>query len=377
MSVPRSALLPAALSFFLVTLNASMTTTALPSIGRDLPGGGLPWVLTGYSLVFAICLLPAGAWADRVGATRAFVVGVGVFAVTSVVCAVAGSLDVLLVARALQGAAAAVVLPAGLSMVNSAVPDPAARARAVGRWAAAGAVALVVGSPLGGAITSGLGWRATFWLNVPVGLLVLAIGHRVSSTPAPTSLSGVAALVRSAPVVVSSVTGFALNFASYGAIFVVTLLLQQELGRSAWETGLVFVPMTLLIIPANLLAGRLGIVAALRLGQALMAVGLLGLCFSGTAIWQLTGWLLPIGAGAGLVAPSATTLMLNGVPPERGGLGSGLLNAARQLGSGAAPAIFGALLGGAHFITGYRISVLIALAVIAVPLAARPRALVA
>ncbi|MGZ0146631.1 MFS transporter [Kribbella sp. WER1] len=377
MSVRRSALLPAALSFFLVTLNASMTTTALPSIGRELPGGGLAWVLTGYSLVFALCLLPAGAWADRVGAGRAFVAGVVGFALTSIVCAVAGSLGVLLVARALQGAAAAVVLPAGLALVNSAVPDPAARATAVGRWAAAGAIALVVGSPLGGALTSGLGWRTTFWVNVPMSVLVLAVGGRGASRPAPASLAGVVALARSAPVLVSSVTGFALNFASYGAIFVVTLLMQQQLGRSAWETGLVFVPMTLLIIPANLYAGRLGVVGALRVGQALMGVGLLGLCFSGTSVWELAAWLLPIGVGAGLVAPSATTLMLDGVPAERAGLGSGLLNAARQLGSGAAPAIFGALLGGTRFTTGYRLSVLLALVVIALPLATRTKASVA
>jgi DHA2 family methylenomycin A resistance protein-like MFS transporter len=267
-------------------------------------------------------------------------------------------------------------------MLNSAVPGPAARGRAVGRWAAAGAIALVVGSPLGGALTSWLGWRATFWLNVPVCLLLLAtvrrspVGVRV---PVPSTFSGLPALIRSGSVIRSSVTGFALNFASYGAIFAVTFLLQQQLGRSAWATGLAFVPMTLLMIPANLaagrLTGRLGVTRTLGLGQALMAAGLLGLCFGGTTIWQLTGWLLPIGVGAGLVAPSATTLMLDGVPPERSGLGSGLLNAARQLGSGAAPAVFGALLGGAHFLTGYRVSIVLALIVIASPAAVRPRGL--
>lgn len=355
-------------------------------------------MLTGYSLVFAICLLPAGAWADRAGAARAFRVGVAVFAVTSVVCAVAWNLDVLLVTRALQGAAAAVVLPAGLSMLNSAVPDPAARGRAVGQWAAAGAIALVVGSPLGGAITSWLGWQSTFWLNIPLSLIVLA-GQRtpVSSSPvhsspgsasavgsgsgaASTRVSGVVDLVRSRVVVVSSITGFALNFASYGAIFVVTFLLQEQLGRSAWATGLVFVPMTLLIVPANLAAGRLGVRRSLVAGQSLMGLGLLGLCFGGTAIWELTAWLLPVGVGAGLMAPSATTMMLDGVPAERAGLGSGFLNAARQLGSGAAPAIFAVLLGGAHFMTGYRISLLTALLIltapliVAVPAAARRRA---
>ncbi|MFI5692772.1 MFS transporter [Kribbella sp. NPDC051586] len=372
MSVRRSALIPSALSFFLVTLNASMVTTALPVIGRDLgAGGALAWVLTGYSLVFAICLLPAGVWVDRVGAPRAFTAGVTVFAGTSVAGALAGSLGVLLGARAIQGAAAAVVLPAGLSMLNGAVPDAAARGRAVGRWAAAGAVALVVGSPVGGAMTSWFGWQSTFWLNVPVSLIVLGTAMGLRGQAAAGRTAGVIGLLRSRPVVVSTVTGFALNFASYGAIFVVTFLLQEELGRSAWSTGLVFVPMTLLIIPANLaagqLAGRLGVAQTLLLGQTLMAAGLLGLCFSGTTTWQLTAWLLPIGAGAGLVAPAATTLMLDGVPAERGGLGSGLLNASRQLGSAAAPALFGALLVPAHFMLGFRLSTVLALAVIAAP----------
>lgn len=362
-------------SFFLITLNASMVTTALPVIGRHLGGGaGLAWVLTGYSLVFAVCLLPAGAWADRVGARRAFVLGIGLFAATSVICAVAGHLVVLLAARAIQGAAAAAVLPSGLAMLNAAIPDPADRARAVGRWAAAGAVALVVGSPLGGAITTAFGWPGTFWLSVPVALLALAAALQAPSTPAaPNRGPYPRGLLGSASVVLSSLTGFALNFSSYGAIFVVTLLLQQGLGRSAWTTGLVFVPMTVLIIPANLLAGRLtarlGTRQILLAGQALMIAGLVGLAFAdaGIALWQLISWLLPIGAGAGLIAPAATTLMLNGVPPDRSGLGAGVLNAARQFGSGASPAVLGVLLPLGHFITGFRLSVLVAAAVIALP----------
>jgi DHA2 family methylenomycin A resistance protein-like MFS transporter len=167
--------------------------------------------------------------------------------------------------------------------------------------------------------------------------------------------------------VVSSLTGFALNFASYGTIFVVTLTLQQELGRSAWTTGLVFVPMTLLIIPANLIAGRLA--SPLRLGQLLMIAGLLGLGIAGTDIplWQVVAWLLPIGAGAGLVAPAATTMMLGGVPPDRTGVGAGLLNAARQFGSGTAPAIFGPLLSAGPAI-GFRLSIGLAAAVVAASL---------
>lgn len=356
-----------------------MVTTALPSIGDDLGAGpALAWVLTGYSLVFAICLFPAGGWADRIGARRAFSVGITVFAATSVICALAHDLVVLLTARAIQGAAAAAVLPSGLSMLNTALPDPAERARAVGRWAAAGAIALVAGSPLGGAITTLNGWPGTFWLNVPVALLTLATARLVPARR--TSTVRTPGLPRSPAVVVSSLTGFALNFASYGAIFVVTLTLQQELGRSAWTTGLVFVPMTLLIVPANLIASR--IAAPLRVGQLLMIAGLLGLGIAGTDIplWQVVAWLLPIGAGAGLVAPAAITMMLDGVPPDRAGVGAGLLNAARQLGSGAAPAIFGPLLSAGPAI-GFRLSTGLAAAVVAAGLsltgvpgpAARPR----
>ncbi|MBB5979012.1 MFS transporter [Kribbella solani] len=387
MSVRSSALVPSALSFFLVTLNASMATTALPAIGRELGSGpSLPWVLTGYSLVFAVCLLPAGAWADRIGPHRAFTLGTVVFAATSALCALAQNLPVMLAARGLQGAAAALLLPAGLSLLNTEItPGPSGRARAIGRWTAAGAIALVVGSPLGGAITSTIGWQGTFWLNLPLSLLTLATTtHTTSPSPSRLRRAGVGELLRSGSVLVSSVTGFALNFASYGAIFAVTFLLQDNLGRSAWVTGLVFVPMTLLIIPANLLAGRLtsrlGVRRTLLLGQSLMILGLLGLIITSaagsSAIYQLTAWLLPIGAGAGLVAPAVTTLMLDGIPPDRGGLGSGVLNAARQLGSGAAPAIFGVLLSAGQFSTGFRISLLLAVLVIAAPATLRTRELV-
>jgi MFS transporter, DHA2 family, methylenomycin A resistance protein len=366
----RFAVIPAALSFFLITLNASMVTTALPVIGRDLgSGAGLAWVLTGYSLVFAVCLLPAGAWADRVGAGRAFTVGLGVFAATSVLCAVSGDLAVLLVVRAVQGAAAAAVLPSGLAMLNAAHTDPADRARAVGRWAAAGAVALVIGSPLGGAVTTLVGWQGTFWLNVPLALVALATAVRVRTTPRARRTSYGLGLLTTPPVVVSSVTGFALNFASYGAIFVVTLWLQQDLGRSALATGLVFVPMTVLIIPANLLAARLtarrGTWQTVLIGQILMITGLIGLALADARFF--VAWLLPIGAGAGLIAPAATTMMLNGVPSDRSGWGAGLLNATRQLGSGAAPAILGALLTA----TGFRTTMAVAAAVIALPAARR------
>ncbi|MFF1816842.1 MFS transporter [Kribbella sp. NPDC058245] len=369
MPIQRSATTAAALSFFLITLNASTVTTALPVIGRDLNAqAGLAWILTGYSLVFALFLLPAGAWADRIGARRAFVAGLALFAATSVVCALALNLTVLLAARAVQGIAAAVILPSGLSMLNAAYPEAPERARAVGRWSAAGAIALVIGSPLGGAITSAIGWQGTFWLTVPPTALALVVALRVPAAPRQSPVrrtSSYRGLVTKPAVVLSSVTGFALNFATYGMIFVVTLYLQQSRGQSAWVSGLVFIPMTLLIVPANLLTGRLtariGVRRTLLLGQFLMVTGFAGLVFADRVapVWQLALWLLPAGVGGGLIAPTTTTLMLNGLPPTHSGFGAGLLNAIRQLGSAAAPAVLAPL--------GFRVSMTVAAVIIVLP----------
>nr|WP_273482705.1 MFS transporter [Kribbella italica] len=355
----------------MITLNASLVTVALPSIGRELGADdALAWILSGYSLVFAVCLLPAGVWSDRVGARRAFAIGMTGFVATSMVCADASDLTVLLAARAVQGAAAAAVLPSGLALLTAATSDPVRRTRAVGRWSAAGAVALVVGSPVGGAITTTFGWSATFWLNVAVGLPIL-----VATCAVPTGQRSVRRTGRLSigpGAVVSTVTGFAVNFSSYGVIFVVTLFVQQLLEKSAWVSGLVFVPMTALIIPANLLAGRLttryGAGRVLLVGQGLMLAGLLGLCSvdEQVSLWALIAWLLPIGAGAGLVAPAMTTMMLDGIAAARAGFGAGLLNASRQVGSGTAAALFGALLGTAHFLAGFRVSLVVAAAVVAV-----------
>ncbi|MFI5731498.1 MFS transporter [Kribbella sp. NPDC051587] len=277
------------------------------------------------------------------------------------VCALARDLTVLLAARAVQGVAAAVILPAGLSMLNAAYPLD--RARAIGRWSAAGAIALVIGSPLGGAITSALGWQGTFWLTVPPTLLALVVALRVpvARDHQPVRRTSYRLVFVEPAVVLSSATGFALNFATYGTIFVVTLFLQQGRGQSAWVTGLVFVPMTLLIVPANLITGRLtarfGIRRTFLLGQCLMAVGLVGLLLGGP-VWAFALWLLPVGAGGGLIAPATTTLMLNGLP-DQSGLGAGLLNAIRQLGSAAEPVVLAPL--------GFRLCMVLSAVVIVAP----------
>ena len=133
----------ASLGFFLITLDISIVNVALAQIRAELGGGttGQQWVIDGYTLVFAALLLCAGNLADRIGAKRSLALGIVIFAVTSAVCAFAPSLGWLIVARCAQGAGAAIMLPASMSLIRETFPDPSRRASALGVWAVGGAVA--------------------------------------------------------------------------------------------------------------------------------------------------------------------------------------------------------------------------------------------
>jgi MFS family permease len=159
----------AVLGFFVITLDATIVNVALPSIRSSLGGGitGLQWVVDGYTLIFAALLLSSGSLADRIGAKRSFGVGLVIFAIASVGCGLAPSLGLLVLARFIQGSGAAVVMPASMTLVCHAYPDPARRGRAVAMWAMGGAVAAAAGPVLGG-LLSLASWRLIFWVNVPV-----------------------------------------------------------------------------------------------------------------------------------------------------------------------------------------------------------------
>nr|WP_269778641.1 MFS transporter [Microlunatus antarcticus] len=170
----------ASAGFFLITLDISIVNVALAKIQSELGGGtaGQQWIIDGYTLLFAALLLSAGNLADRIGARRAFALGVVVFGLASVACAVAPSAEALIAARCVQGVGAAVMLPASMALVRAAFPDGPARARALGVWAVGGAVAGLVGQPLGGLLTTA-DWRWVFLINVPVCLAMLALLTRV------------------------------------------------------------------------------------------------------------------------------------------------------------------------------------------------------
>jgi MFS transporter, DHA2 family, methylenomycin A resistance protein len=156
---PSFALAAAVLGFFVVTLDAVVVNVALPSIRSGLGGGitGLQWVVDGYTLMFAALLLSSGSLADRIGARKAFGLGIGLFVAASIACGAAPTLGLLVAARFVQGMAAAIIMPASLTLISQAYEDLVQRGRAVAIWALGGAVASTSGPLLGGLLTWSIG----------------------------------------------------------------------------------------------------------------------------------------------------------------------------------------------------------------------------
>lgn len=180
---PRLVLFATALAAFTATLDNTVVAVAIRDLQEDLGAGvaQLQGIVTAYTVALAALLLTGGTLADVAGRRRVFLSGLGVFAAASVGCALAGTAEILIAARAVQGVGAALVLPGGLAVLAAAYPDSAERARAVGLWAATGASALVLGPIVGGLLVAGFGWPAVFWVNVPLCAVVALV---VLRTPA-------------------------------------------------------------------------------------------------------------------------------------------------------------------------------------------------
>ncbi|MFF0248448.1 MFS transporter [Streptosporangium sandarakinum] len=405
-AAPKLILATTFMGIFLLNLDAMAMNVALPGIGRALGGGtaGLQWIVDAYTLMFAALLLSAGTLSDRVGASRAFGVGVAVFTVASAACGLAPGLGELIAARLLQGSAAAIMLPSSLALVRQAFPDAAERVRAIALWTVGGAVAVAAGPVIGGVLSGTLGWRAIFAVNLPVGVATLAVLTRVERSPrgsAPLDpygqltavialaaltfgvidggengfgepvvlgclgLAAVAAaafvvieartaapmvplgLFRSRTVTVSVVIGFVVNAVFYGLVFVLSLFFQDVLNLSAMSAGLMFLPMTAVIAGANLAsaraAARFGPRTPIALGQAVVVLAIFGLLWmdEGTGGAVVAVMLVPIGLGMGLVVPSLTAVLLNDIAADRAGTAAGILNSFRQTGGALAVAVLG------------------------------------
>jgi DHA2 family methylenomycin A resistance protein-like MFS transporter len=428
---PAYALGAAVLGFFMVTLDAVVVNVALPSLGNGLGGGitGLQWVVDGYTLMFAALLLSSGSLVDRIGARRACGLGIMLFAAASVACGAAPTLPALVVARFVQGAAAAVIMPASLTLISQAYEDKVRRGRAVAIWALGGSVASTSGPVLGGLLTM-VDWRWIFFINVPVVALALALLRRTIHWSRPSvpfqwigqvtaviamaaltfaaieagsagitdipvlgalalaALSAVAFVIAQArgshPMVplalfdsrafrIALGTGFAFMVGYYGLPFVASLYLQGPRGLTPLETGLVFMPMMLIGLALTPFSARFverfGARGPISLGLLAMTVGLgvFALLPAATPIPVLALVMVLVGIGGPLTMPPVTAVLLDHVPTRTTGIASGVFNTSRQLGGALAVAVFGTLL--AHhesFIGGLRASLLLAAAVLAI-----------
>ena len=165
------------LASFTATLDNTVVSVALRDIQRDLGAGvsGLQAVVTAYTVALAALLLTGGTLVDIAGRRRMFLVGLAVFGGASIACAAAGSVTALVVARSVQGVGAALVIPGGLAVLADAYPEAGPRARAVGIWAATGAIALATGPIVGGLLVAARGWQAIFEVNVPLCIAIATV----------------------------------------------------------------------------------------------------------------------------------------------------------------------------------------------------------
>ena len=421
----QATLTAALLGFFVITLDAVVVNVALPTLAHDLGASvdGLQWVVDGYTLMFGALLLSAGALADRIGARRAFGIGLAVFVVASMACGWAPTLAVLVAARLAQGVGAAAMMPASMALIRQAYPDPVRRGHAVALWAMGGSVAATSGPVIGGWLVS-LDWRWIFFINLPVGLLTLIFLARTPASPrrpAPFDAAGqmTAVLAKGAliygaieagaqglgatpvwlafalallalgafvwsqrrgahPMVpsgllaprnarISMAVGFTFMVGYFGLPFVMSLYLQQQRGLSAPATGIAFLPMMLIGLVLTPFSARLvrrfGARTMIVSGLMSMAVGLAAVAAlpaSAPVAW-IAALMVLVGLAGPFVAPPVTAVLLSSVPAALAGTASGVFNTSRQVGGALAVAVFGALLTQASsFMAGMRTSLFVA-----------------
>lgn len=165
------------ISLLLVGMDVTIVNVALPAIQHDLRAtlSGLQWIIDAYTLVVASLLMLAGSVSDRYGRRRVFQIGLCVFTGGSLLCSLAPNMEGLVAFRVLQGLGASMLNPIALSIIANAFSDSKGRARAIGIWGAVSGLSLAIGPVLGGALTQSVGWRAIFWVNVPIGITAVIL----------------------------------------------------------------------------------------------------------------------------------------------------------------------------------------------------------
>ncbi|MER7054568.1 MFS transporter [Streptomyces sp. NPDC000351] len=392
------ALIATSLPMFMVSLDNLIVTNALVDIGQDfdVKQSELQWVMNGYVLAFAGLLLAGAALGDRFGRRRVFLSGVVLFTVSSVGCALAGSVETLIAARVLQGAGAAAILPVSLTLAVAAVPR-AQRNMAVGVWGGVNGLGIAIGPLAGGLVTEQISWSWIFWINVPVGLLTLPlalwavresrgnerslnVGSMVLVTGAvvtavwgivsaadhgwteTSTLIGIALAVvltvafviservsasplipvhmyRVPAFVLSNVVSITMYFGVFGSIFYLTQFLQGPMGYSPFEAGLRTLPWTvapMIVVPiASQLVDRIGGGVMQAAGCALQGLGLGWIALIVTpdiGYGAMVPALALAGIGMGLVFAGNPATVISSVRESEHNKASGANNTSREFG---------------------------------------------
>jgi EmrB/QacA subfamily drug resistance transporter len=385
------------LALFAFTLDRLVVAIALPAIRTDLGAqvAGLEWTVNAYTLSFAVLLLTGGALGDRFGRRRMFTIGVAVFTAGSAAAALAPTIGALVAARAVQGVGGAIFTPLTLTML-SAVTPPERRGAVLGAWGGIGGLGAALGPLAGGLLAGSVGWRAIFWLNVPLGLVLMPLGRlRLAESYGPrrrldlagvvlgsAGLSGVVwAVIRagaagwtSAEVLAALAGGLVLlgmfvwwetrtaapmlpmrffrsrAFAAgalaclgmysalFGALFLITQLLQVGMGATPLQAGLRTLPMAvmpLLLAPAaGVITDRIGFRPLMIGGLAMESVALGWLAAAVTPDVRYDPLIAPLalsGAGAAVFFAPLTTAMLSAAAPQEQGQAAGAATALREL----------------------------------------------
>ncbi|MEV7449954.1 MFS transporter [Streptomyces nigra] len=407
------------MSLLIVSLDNTALNVALPALQSDLHAStsGLQWTIDAYTLVLASLLMLAGSTADRIGRKRVFMAGLVVFTIGSALCSLAPDLNSLIVFRMVQAVGGSMLNPVAMSIITNTFTNPRERARAIGVWGAVVGISMAAGPLIGGLLVETVGWRAIFWVNLPVGLAALLLTLRFvpesraakarradpvgqvlvmllfgsltyAIIEAPTAPAAevlvfgglaMAALVgllvheprraeplidlrffRSAPFSGATVIAVSAFAALGGFLFLSTLYLQNVRGLDALHAGLWMLPMAALCFVCAPVAGRVVGNRGPRLplliaGASMTASGILFAAFEAESsdATLVLGYIL-FGLGFGFVNAPITNTAVSGMPRAQAGVAAAVASTSRQLGQALGVAVIGAVLASGIGTAAYR-----------------------
>jgi EmrB/QacA subfamily drug resistance transporter len=402
-------------SLFIIVMDNTILNVALPTLARDLDATGsqLQWIVDSYVLVFAGLLLCAGALGDRFGRRGALSAGLAIFGAGSAAAMMSGSASMLIAARGFMGIGGAFIMPATLSILTNVFTDPKERSKAIALWATVGGLAVAIGPIMGGWLLEHFSWSAVFAINIPVVAAALVAGRwlvptsRDPHTP-PLDIPGVIGSIVGLGSLVWAIisagehgwtaagplTGFAVAavtlasfgawerhtehpmldigffrnrrfsaasigvmlgyFALFGAMFLLTQLLQFVLGYSPLEAGIRILPFALTMAVFATVSAKLvelfGTKVVVATGMGLLAGGLLWAASlgSGSSYRDYLPTMIVMGTGVALTWAPTTESIMGSLPPAKAGIGSAVNDTVREVGGALGVAVLGSVLASSY-----------------------------